>query len=340
MVALLAASLLFCGTGPSPHGAQVDLDHKVDQALSDYFSGAYLRPADSKYISGLDIGRGGFSGVRLSLRGLSYPGEIRVRAGLMFVNADDSFQRLMAREDMIYPDGCATDGASDEEGTLSPDLISSILHGPLVQASKAPQAERRPLIHVVCIDMNKKMPENMRFKLRPCPDPMLAKVCGFDKNAIVRGVYDQPRVWIYTDNATIEDCNAHLTRRITPSIYLRALWEDSTLGALDLSKPGIRKCIDPKLIEGTNAPATAKVWLIQTLDQINPDGLTHVLETDGSAFPENLAGDDKAANMAALLDALADSKTPSVVAALPKFIDAALPADRREAVLSKCKHKF
>ena len=342
MIAVLAASLLFCGSGPSARIASGQFELRgqySDIPLSHDFNFDTAKREDYAYLSNLDLFRGGLDGVRLSSRQLTAPGRIRISPGLTLVPDDIAYQRFAILYGYSFDSGCGDLGASEDED-VTPDLLASVEHGPFAQIRQAASQQRRPILRVVCLEMNKKMPENMRFKVQACPDPILAKLCAIDAHAIVRGLYDQPRIWIYTDNATMADCNAHLVRPVTPSIYLHALWDDSTVGAVDLSKPGFRKCVDPKLIEGINAPTAAKVWLVQALDQVDPQGLTSALETDGAAFQGMVPDDSRAANMAALLDALADSKTPSVVAALPKFIDAALPADRRAAVLSKCRHKL
>lgn len=342
MVALLAVSLLAFSAGSSQgSGTSKPVKGEYgDVPLSRYFNFDNAQKADYMYIAAKPLFRGGLEGVTLRRRLLIEPGIARVRPGLEFIPSDSRYQGLVALWGYTLPGGCGDD---DETDPPVPDLIASISHGPFVQATTQRPSNansRRVTIHVACTQMNKMMPSNMEFTIAPCHDPILAKLCAIDSDMPIRGIYDQPRIWIYTDHATMADCNEHLTKPVTPSIYLRAIWEASTVGAVDLSNSAIQKCVEPSLIEGINAPMPAKVWLIAALDQVNPDGLLKQLQTKAEDFQGMVPDDGRAANMAGLLDALADSKTPAVVAALPKFIDAAIPPDRRDAVLSKCKHKF
>ncbi|HLK17019.1 MAG TPA: hypothetical protein VKT78_19595 [Fimbriimonadaceae bacterium] len=309
MIALLAASLLFGGPQWGPNHGRFS-----DVPLSDYFHFDSAQKSDYGYLANLPLFRGGLAGVRFRERQLVAPGNVYLEPGLTLVPEDSAYQRL------------------------------GVLWGyDLPPCGPSPRAVRlaRELVHVACFDMDKKMPDNMRFRIEACPDPILGKLCGLDKELPIRGLYEQPRIWIYTNNATRADCNAHLQREITPSIYLRSLWEDSTVsGALDLTKPGILKCIEPNLILGINAPQRAKQWLVGALDIVNPSGLVHELQTDGPSFQGLVPDNDRAKNMAGLLDALYDSKTPGVTLALPHFIDTALPPDRKRLVLSFCTHQF
>lgn len=331
MLALLVASLLASPVQQWSPGKPIPGTY--DQVpLSHYFTFDNARQTDFRYLEQQDVFRGGLTGVNLRGRLLINPGTVHVEPGLMLVPSDIAYQRLLILWGYDFPYGCGEPDAGD----VSPDLIASLAPGG--QTTTAPQ--RRPTLRVACMEMTKKMPDNMRFHIEPCPDPVLAKLCAIGKDAPIRGLYDQPRIWIYTDHATIADCNAHLLKPVTPAMYLRALWEDASAGAIDLGNAAFKPCIDPVLVRGLNAPAAAKLWLVSALDQINPEGLANEVQTDGASLQPQLSDGSRDQSMADLLDALAGSKTPAVVSGLPKFISDAIPADRKDAILAKCKHKF
>jgi hypothetical protein len=192
-------------------------------------------------------------------------------------------------------------------------------------------------VRTACMQLHKRQPNNAKYRVRGAPDQVLSRVAALGKNDMIRGLYDQPRVWIYTDNATLEEINKVLLPRLSPGQYLRALYDDWTVGAFNPRNAKQAKCLDPDLIQGTTASPAAKTWFVTMMSSVDPKALVAAMKSNATAMSKKLTSPAEMRGMAEMIDAVAGTFSPEVLAALPEFIDRAVPESARAEVAAQSK---
>jgi hypothetical protein len=189
---------------------------------------------------------------------------------------------------------------------------------------------------VVCTEINKLPPdEKTTFKLATGKDDALASLCERTAASRLRGPWDQARVWIYMDGASIDEINEHLVPGVSPGRYVTVLHEVETLGGVDLSAAKFRKCFDPKLLAGDNASPEATAWYVQRLAEMNKKGLLDSVRNLTAEWKRVLGGtaeDVQVEHVAAVASGMLQSPAEEVRVAGLKLL-AELPAANRAALV-------
>lgn len=175
-------------------------------------------------------------------------------------------------------------------------------------------------IQTACTELHKRPPDGRRMKFGPVTDPMLQQIALLSRNDVIRGLYDQVRVWIYTDHATKEEINRVLFPRTTSSGYVRALYDDFRVGALDLRKPEFKRLFEPSLLDCFTAPAAAQKWLVLRLAHLDRKGLVAALEGSGAKIAGAIRSDIEVRGFGQIIDALARVPAADVRLGLRKFV--------------------
>lgn len=199
-----------------------------------------------------------------------------------------------------------------------------------------PQAERDPLM-TACTELHKKAPDGRRMKMKPVQDQVLQQIAMLSQNDMIRGLYDQVRVWIYTDHATMDEVNKVLLPKTTKSGYVRSLYDDFRVGALDVSKPEVKRLFEPALVDCPTAPPAAQKWFVNRMSMMNGKALAEYMAGPGASMADALKNDAEVKGLAQIVDALASAASPEVHAAFPKWCEAifASPKGKDIAAMSK-----
>lgn len=171
-----------------------------------------------------------------------------------------------------------------------------------------------------CTELHKRPPDGRRMKLGPVRDPLLQQIAMIGRNDVIRGLYDQVRIWIYTDRATKDEINKVLFPRTTSSGYVRALYDDYRVGALDLGKPEFKRLFGPSLLDCFTAPAAAQKWFVMRLSHLDRKGLVNALESAGAKIAGSIRSDIEVKGFGQIIDALACVPAADVRLGLKKFL--------------------
>lgn len=125
-------------------------------------------------------------------------------------------------------------------------------------------------MRVLCMNMEKKEPAAgvKYFPYRP-KDPVTRRLAQDMNVARFRGPWDQARMWIYADRATIEELNKRLVQQIPASGYLMALADVDWAGGMDERMRKDSQFVRPDFLAGNSAPAYATNFLLENLDEFH-----------------------------------------------------------------------
>src|SRR5690606_7682672 len=101
----------------------------------------------------------------------------------------------------------------------------------------------------LCLNMEKKEPdESVSYWPAACEDLVIARLA-LDTNASRNtGAWDQARVWIYTDNASLSDINKRLQPPLIPGYYTRGLYDVDRFGGFTDKERKNAKLFSPELL--------------------------------------------------------------------------------------------
>lgn len=140
----------------------------------------------------------------------------------------------------------------------------------------------------VCLNMQKKEPnENVVYSPAGCDDDRLMKLANFATKEASRGSWTQSRIWIYTDNATIDQIQKLLNPGPTEGHYLRSLYHVATVANVDFTEKERQRCLDPRLIAGSSATTEGTQWFVKIMEKVDPKALSQYVIDNPDAF-ENL----------------------------------------------------
>lgn len=150
---------------------------------------------------------------------------------------------------------------------------------------------------VLCMNMNKKEPAKgvKYFPYRPS-DPVLPRLAKFMNDSQFRGPWDQARLWIYTDKATIEQVNERLQNGVGEAAYLMALADVNWAGGLDEKMLKDPKYIRPSLLTGAGAPDYAHDFLLGNLQAHHPKKVGEWLRKNSSSMLQLVGSKSDAAD--------------------------------------------
>lgn len=189
-------------------------------------------------------------------------------------------------------------------------------------------------VRVACTEMKKHPPtEATKFTFKPTEDDVFLGLTSRTARALNRGAWDQARIWIYTDHATIQEVNEKLSPPVTLGQYLHELHNVEAAGA-DLTGPEYKRCFDPALIEGSSAPFPEIEWFIHRVSAINSKGLVDTVKSRQKSWTGLLAdnpSDGLFRYFATIIKALVEDEQPQVRSTGLQMLAEWVPTEKRSA---------
>lgn len=202
----------------------------------------------------------------------------------------------------------------------------------VADASDAKSVEKSVRLH--CLEIQKKEPTDAtRFEPAAPDDDRLVAVVNYFNKAQFRGVWDQARTWIYTDQADREEMNKRVLPAITQGQYLNGLFDVSEAGAFDYENEKFRKLMTPSILLGASATEDAKAWAVDLLARWSPKELAAFVKEYSAQFAGRLgpeAGEGEIQHYAGLAAHLCASSRDEVRQAGIAFLRENVPAAQRE----------
>lgn len=134
-----------------------------------------------------------------------------------------------------------------------------------------------------CLQMSKKEPgPNSKFKLKRNRDSGVARLSRLSEKARIRGPWDQARVWIYTDHATLDEVNKRLIPGISATRYIGLLYDVARACGVDFGTNQYNRCLDPSLLGSVAIQADALTWVVNAIADIKPRDLSSWLSANAA----------------------------------------------------------
>lgn len=134
-----------------------------------------------------------------------------------------------------------------------------------------------------CLQMSKKEPgPNSKFKLKRNRDSGIARLCNLSQKSRIRGPWDQARIWIYTDHATLADVNKRLVPGISGTRYIGLLYDVARACGVDFGSNQYNRCLDPSLLGSVVIQADALTWVVNAMADIKPRDLASWLSANAA----------------------------------------------------------
>lgn len=193
-------------------------------------------------------------------------------------------------------------------------------------------------IRVLCMNMDKLEPAKgvKYFPYRPS-DPVFATLAQNMNDSRFRGPWDQARLWIYADKATIERVNEKLAGGVSSAGYLMALADVDWAGGLDERLLKDAHYLKPEFMMAAGAPSYATNFLMNSLDDFHPKKAGEWLKKNASNLLQLVGRESEEEHhdhLAKILNRLLMFNAPEDREATLKFLQAA------QADLAKIKGKL
>ncbi len=148
-------------------------------------------------------------------------------------------------------------------------------------------------IRVLCMNMAKKEPARGvdYFPYRPS-DPIIPQLAKLMDESSFRGPWDQARLWIYTDKASLDDINKRIVAKLPPAGYVMGLADVDWVGGLTDEMRRDRKFARPDFIASSATPEYASNFLLNVLDFDQPKVLGEWLAKNPDALTKLASGDE------------------------------------------------
>lgn len=190
--------------------------------------------------------------------------------GTMWIPSDKRYQSMMT-------------GARFNFQTMGFSLMAVIGRTPQQNANS---------MRVLCMNIDKLEPaKGIKYLPYRPADPVFATLAKNMDDSRFRGPWDQARLWIYTDKATIERVNEKLVGGLSNAGYLMALADVDWAGGLDERMLKDASYIKPEFMMGAGAPAYATNFLMNSLDAYHGKKAGDWLKKNGNSMLQ-LAGSE------------------------------------------------
>lgn len=183
-----------------------------------------------------------------------------------------------------------------------------------------------------CLNMNKQMPTRAtKFRAAMPADGRLAHLGRVGAEQVTFGPWDQARVWIYTEGASLEKVNEKMLLGVTTTQYVGELYNLEKKVGVDLRTPKFRSCFAPSHLLGKAGAAAPIEWYASKISELDAAGVADFLNDRRSDFGQLLSGLEVARqrlHTISLLNGLLKSNSASVqLAALKLLNEHADPAE-------------
>jgi hypothetical protein len=240
----------------------------------------------------------------------------------------------------------ATDGKTQIVVVSEPARINAMLALP-EELKKIPGLPIRVEAHdkvtvplrVLCTEMNKHMPTPAtKFRVGRAKDPIVSKLAKIAGASNFKGPWDQARLWIYTDKASLSEINKRITPNVSPGLYLNGLWDLAQVGGVDLSDRVYKDCVDPALLLSPTSRPQAAEWFVNFLTDTDPKGLASFINKNLGTYSSNLAKSHDNIDFrhyAGLASSLLGSSDKGVRLSGLAFLQKGIPDDLRSEMVKR-----
>jgi len=195
----------------------------------------------------------------------------------------------------VFPAGWQLESESGkvQDVQLQDDLIiKPNMAGQRIYVSLRPSRPSLPFlepitVRTLCLEMDQPEPrKGEKFRLVPPDNPALTKLAQITKGSRFRGPWDQMRLWIATDYATLDQIGKKLIPAPGGETYLRELWNCVQAGAVELESSKLVQMAQPSLLlGGDNVSADAAAWLVQYRMNKSPKDMVAYLRSNAEKLP-------------------------------------------------------
>jgi hypothetical protein len=220
---------------------------------------------------------------------------IIIPAGFEYVCADGSAQDVLQVQDMTieFP------GGSNVGYIASIDPFTDF----------AGWARSQTEVRTLCLNMRKPSPRPGKpFFLSMPRDPGTLRLARMTRDARFGGPWDQVRLWLYTDRASMDEMGKVLIPGPSPRVYLRELHTLVKERLIDLDPKADAKIVDDRLLVAAYPDEEALSWYVGWKLEHQRTATLKFVRSAGKALAENFKEgkpEDAAAGVMALVGALA-----------------------------------
>lgn len=194
-------------------------------------------------------------------------------------------------------------------------------------------------VRVLCTEMGKRAPTKAtKFRVAQAKDMVVSRLANIAGTSNIKGPWDQARLWIYTDKASMADINKRLTPGVNAGFYLNGLWDVAQRGGVDVSDKAYKGCTDPQLLLNTTSRPQAAEWFVSFLAQTDPKGLATFINKNLGTFSANLAGSHDNIDLrhySGLASSLLGNSDKGVRMSGLAFLLKGIPADQRAEMIRR-----
>lgn len=265
-------------------------------------------------------------GQQLASMGLAFQGEDMNTFTVTVANKPPDCERLIipAGFEFVCSDGSAQDTL------LAKDFEFVFVAGSSVgvQAPRGPFDFLAPEARTLCLNIDKREPSpGKKYTLSMPRDPGTLRLARMSNSARFFGPWDQVRLWILTDRASMDEIGKVLIPGPSASMYLRELHTLVEERLIELDPKADAKIADSKLLTALAPEADALEWFVGWKMKNDRAGTLKFVRSAAKAMAAHFEGRDPmgaaegVANLAASLSRHGDD---ALAAALDLFADKAL----------------
>ena len=194
-----------------------------------------------------------------------------------FQSADDLG---IALEFIFEPGTCFVPDNKDYQVMMYSDqTVSFTAQYANLFASTSPFGQGKASLKTMCLNMAKKEPAgHVKYYPAVLKDKVLPKLAKIVADSSRRGPWDQARVWIYTDKASLKDIHDRLAPPIAPGYYVRGLRDVNKSGGFEEKDLKNAKLFDPVLIFAPSGDEDATTFLLKNILANHSRALKSALE--------------------------------------------------------------
>jgi hypothetical protein len=214
--------------------------------------------------------------------------------------------------------------------TVDPLLLTSAEF-----ASLTPESLATKSVAVLCLEIEKNQPDpSVTFTPSRPAEPVYRNLAMLTQKSAIKGPWDQARIWIYADKASLERVNKRLAIGCPPGMYVRSLWEVFVMGGMadkDLANADLFR---PEFLGAVSNRKDAGPWLAAVLGAHHQPALLKYLGGGAKEFATLLNSSNPLASdqFVRVMSRLLVDKSVAVRVAMLKFLDAQDGATVKKAI--------
>ncbi len=214
--------------------------------------------------------------------------------------------------------------------TVDPLLLTSAQF-----ASLTPEVVGSKSVAVHCLEIDKNPPDpSVTFTPSRPADPVYRNLAMLTQKSAIKGPWDQARIWIYADKASLDRVNKRLALDCPPGMYVRSLWEVQVMGGLadkDLANADLFR---PEFLGAVSNRKDAGPWLASVLATHHQPALLEYLGGGAKELAALLTSSNPLASdhFVRVMARLLTDRNVAVRVAMLKFLDAQDGASVKKAI--------